>query len=211
MSEPTGLARFTRRATREAYSPSPAPKDERCELCGEAVPAGHRHLLDVRHRRLVCTCRPCSILFDRPEADQAYRLVPDRVVSLGALAIDAATWDALRIPVDVAFFFHDSAAGRTVAFYPGPAGATESLLDLPAWAALAMRAPALSVMQPDVEALLVRRQGAQASDCYVVPIDECYRLVGIIRTHWHGLSGGEEVWRELSAFFEALRGRAEAI
>jgi hypothetical protein len=43
-----------------------------------------------------------------------------------------------------------------VAFYPGPAGATESELPLPAWNRMVARDPRLAVLRPDVEALLVR-------------------------------------------------------
>jgi len=32
--------------------------------------------------------------------------------------------------------------------------------------------------------------------------------VGLIRTHWRGLSGGTEVWREIGSFFAALKKRA---
>jgi hypothetical protein len=41
-----------------------------------------------------------------------------------------------------------------------------------------------------------------------VPIDECYRLVGLIRVHWKGLSGGSEVWREIRKFFDSLKARS---
>ena len=38
---------------------------------------------------------------------------------------------------------------------------------------------------------------ARTAQYYIVPIDECYRLVGLIRMHWRGLSGGTEVWKEI--------------
>jgi hypothetical protein len=40
----------------------------------------------------------------------------------------------------------------------------------------------------------------------IVPIDRCYALVGLIRTHWHGIAGGEEAWDTISVFFSDLRG-----
>jgi hypothetical protein len=48
-----------------------------------------------------------------------------------------------------------------------------------------------------------------ASEYFVVPIDVCYRLVGLIRIHWRGLSGGTEVWQEIGKFFTELRARSE--
>jgi hypothetical protein len=90
------------------------------------------------------------------------------------------------------------------AFYPGPAGATESELDLTAWERIAARHPALATLRPDVEALLVRRDG----DCYLVPIDACYELVGRLRTLWRGFDGGPEAHAAVAAFFDELRKRA---
>ena len=115
-----------------------------------------------------------------------------------------AEWDALRIPIGLAFFVHNSVTGRVTALYPGPAGPTESLLALEAWREIAVRNEALAAMEPDVEALLVNRVGS-ARDHYLAPIDRCYELAGLIRIHWHGLSGGDEVWREIDGFFARLR------
>jgi hypothetical protein len=75
--------------------------------------------------------------------------------------------------------------------------------------------PVLSQLQPDIEALLVNRVGhahdLSAAEYYIAPIDECYRLVGLIRTNWKGLSGGSEVWVEIGRFFSELRSRAEIV
>ena len=64
-----------------------------------------------------------------------------------------------------------------MAYYPGPAGATESLLPLDAWEALVSQNPPLQKLQPDVEALLVNRAG-KARNYFIAPIDKCYELVG---------------------------------
>jgi sorbitol-specific phosphotransferase system component IIC len=73
--------------------------------------------------------------------------------------------------------------------------------------------PILNKIGPDVEALLVNRvglaRGVSAAEYYIVPIDACYKLVGLIRIHWRGLSGGTEVWKEIADFFTQLRTRAE--
>ena len=48
----------------------------------------------------------------------------------------------------------------------------------------------------------------ETRDHYRVGIDECYKLVGLIRTHWRGLSGGTAVWEEIGRFFAGLKERA---
>jgi uncharacterized protein DUF5947 len=181
---------------------------ERCELCGAAIDPEHRHLLDLRSRELMCACRACAILFDRREAGAGrYRLVGDRRLRIDDLALDDATWAELRLPVDMAFFFRHSGEGRVKAYYPGPMGPTESQLELDAWEALEADNPLLRTLEPDVEALLVNRSlGARRH--WIVPIDECYGLVGLIRTTWRGFTGGAEVWQGIRQRFEELDRRA---
>lgn len=196
----TRLARLAQRAQ---------PVLERCELCGAPLPGEHRHLLDLSSRELMCACRACSTLFDRGAAGGShYRLVPDRRLALD-LVLSDQLWEELRLPVDIAFLFRDSGEGRVKAYYPGPMGATESLLTLEAWEQLEAANPVLATMEPDVEALLVNRtQGARQA--WLVPMDECFTLVGVIRTHWKGLTGGRDVWHELAAFFAALDRRSKS-
>jgi hypothetical protein len=82
-------------------------------------------------------------------------------------------------------------------------GATESRLEHEAWEEIAAANPVLSEMEPDVEALLIdRTRGARRQ--WLVPIDDCFALVGVIRTRWRGFSGGKEVWQEIDRFFERL-------
>ena len=94
-----------------------------------------------------------------------------------------------------------------MAMYPSPAGAIESLLSLESWTEIAAEHPSLQKMEADVETLLVNRVGKPA-EYYIVPIDECYRLVGLIRMHWRGLSGGTDVWKEIHQFFGDLKTRS---
>ena len=205
-TSPLGSSRLRRLAQRQATQREAAL--ERCELCSAPIAPEHRHLLDLRDRELMCACQACSILFDRPQASEGhYRLVGDRRLTIGDFAMDDVAWAELRLPVDMAFFFHSSAEGRVMAYYPSPMGPTESLLGLEAWAALEVANPVLRTLAPDVEALLVNRaQGARGH--WLVPIDECYGLVGLIRTHWRGLTGGKEVWQEIGRFHEALDRRS---
>ncbi|HEX5435750.1 MAG TPA: DUF5947 family protein [Gemmatimonadaceae bacterium] len=181
-----------------------AASSPQCELCSEPIAREHRHLLNVPAHELLCVCRACAILFDRREAGGAhYRLVPDGCRYVDDLQLDDALWERLRIPVGMAFCFYSSLAERTVALYPGPMGAAESLLEPSTWDAVLAANPVLRSMEPDVEALLVNRARG-ARDHWIAPIDVCYRLVGLIRSTWKGLAGGQEVWSELERFFDDL-------
>lgn len=197
--------------------PRPAPpppervvaEEERCDLCGEPVPPQHRHLVDVDSRRLMCACRACTLLFDRPAAGGGHlKLLPTRRERLEQFQLDDRAWASLRIPVEMAFFFDSTPSERIVALYPSPMGATESLLELEAWTDLVAANPVLRELEPDVEALLVSRARGMREH-WRVPIDDCYELVAVIRTRWKGFGGGEEVWAELGRFFEDLPRREE--
>jgi hypothetical protein len=185
----------------------PRPVVERCDLCSAEVPAEHPHLLDLKSRQLLCACSACAILFDG--AHGSYRPVPRRLRMLSDFRLTDAGWDGLLIPIGLAFFFRRSETGKVVALYPSPAGATESQLPLESWQELVADNPVLQELEPDVEALLVNRVGG-AREYYRVPIDECYKLAGIIRTRWRGLSGGTEVWDEIGRFFTSLKERSGA-
>ena len=176
---------------------------ERCELCSAELSDDHEHLIEPKTRQLACACQPCAILFTG-RADTKYRRVPRRVRFLPDFRLTDSKWESLMIPIGMAFFFYSSTAGKMLALYPSPAGATESLLDLESWETVVEENPALRELEPDTEALLVNRVKG-ASDYYIVPIDECYKLVGLIRAHWRGLSGGAEVWEEIGRFFDGLK------
>src|SRR5207245_7904736 len=102
--------------------------------------------------------------------------VPDRYLYDPSFALTDAQWDALQIPVKMAFFFYNSVMDQTVVFYPSPAGATESLLPSETWDAVTAANPLFSSLAPDVEALLVYRRD-QASECYLAPIAASHALV----------------------------------
>jgi hypothetical protein len=184
--------------------PEPSPY-ERCEMCAAPVADVHQHVVNVGSRQLLCTCRPCFLLFSHDQAQLAYRAVPDRY--LGFPDVPAPVWEELELPVGVAFLFLNSILGRVVAFYPGPAGATESELDLRAWDRLLEAVPGLATLQPDVEALLVRAD-EQHVEAFVVPVDLCYELVGHLRRLWRGFDGGQEVRDQLDAIFAQVRSRS---
>lgn len=163
----------------------------------------HAHLVDPASRQLLCACTACALLFDSPDAKR-YRRVPTGVTRLHEFELSDADWDAFLIPINMAFFFRSSANRRIVAMYPGPAGGTESMLELEAWEALEANNPVLQTLDDDVEALLVNRI-AGAREYYRVPIDRCFELTGVIRQSWHGLSGGDGVREAIQGFFADLR------
>jgi hypothetical protein len=180
-------------------------------MCSRELAGDHQHLIEPEKRKLVCACDACALLFTTQEGTKLRR-VPRRTRFLPNFRMTESQWNGLMIPIELAFFFNSSPHGRVVAFYPSPAGATESLLALETWNDVVRENPLLAEMTPDVEALLVNRVGATRgvqAEYFIAPIDECYKLVGLIRMHWHGLSGGTEMWREIAAFFTALKEKAD--
>jgi hypothetical protein len=217
---PDEAAQVLARFARPRKPPTPG---EACEMCGEPVPDDHRHVVDLERRGLLCACRGCALLFSGPKAssrvsrdakvlgDDAaqgrYRTVPDRYLRIDPFDLSPRTWAALQIPVGVAFMVHNTQMEQTVAFYPSPGGSTESELPLDAWSDVVAANPALAHVEPDVEAVLVRT-GSDGDTCYVVPVDRCYELVGVLRTHWRGFDGGHEVREHLDRFFSDVDGRS---
>jgi len=195
---------------REARHPEVTRVEERCELCAEPISKDHSHLVDLEARSLLCACRGCYLLFTSDGAGGVhYRAVPDRYLAFPDFQLSSGQWDSLQIPVGIAFFFVNSSLGRVAAFYPGPAGATESELSLDTWEQVLAANPTLTTLQPDVEAFLVRAEPNHGGvECFLVPIDACYELVGRLRRSWHGFDGGREAHDELDEFFAGMRARA---
>lgn len=209
---------------RRVLNASPAADStKRCEMCSEAVGETHAHVVDLDSRELICACRACSYLFvSHGAAGGRYRAVPERYLRFTSFQLSENQWEALRIPVGMVFFFRNSRMERTVAFYPSPAGATESELAIDGFNDIVTNNPALGLVESDVEALLFTNGSAELSggqrdrreesavECFLVPIDVCYELVGHLRRLWRGFDGGQEVRARLASFFEELRRRARA-
>jgi Family of unknown function (DUF5947) len=178
-------------------------------MCGAHLEVEHRHVVNLTSRNLLCTCRPCTLLFAYDQAQLKYRAVPDRYLSFPDVRLPATLWDDLQIPVGLAFLFRNSTLERTVAFYPGPAGATESELPLDAWDGVVAEHPELGLAVPDVEAILLHAPAADRSGiaCYLVPIDRCYELVGRLRQVWRGFDGGQDARDQITAFFADISSR----
>lgn len=201
----TGAAIATlRRMMQRADRPRPG---ECCDMCGEPITASHSHVADTADHRLLCTCRGCYLLFTQQGAGSSRRkAVPEQCRAVPDFALAQELWDAMALPVDLVFLLAQTGPDGIAlgAYYPSPAGATESELDLAAWSDVAAAYPMLGAVEADVEAVLIRRQANGEFTCLVVPVDVCYELVGIVRQGWTGLSGGAEVWQRIEAFFADL-------
>jgi hypothetical protein len=185
------------RAIRRPRTPA-RPAGERCDLCAVDLSEPHRHLLDTGSREISCICQACSLLFGLEAASEGhFRLVPRRRLRLPDLPTTR-----LGVPVGLAYFV-PRADGTVDAHYPSPAGPTRWEVDPAAWRALVALHPALAGMKPEVEALLVNTTGSRR-ERWLVPIDDCFALVAIVRREWRGLSGGGTVWPEIDRFFAGL-------
>lgn len=192
-----------------ARPPAMAGAGERCEMCSESIDEDrHQHVVNVEARQLMCVCRGCYLLFTDSNAALRYRAVPDRHLAFSDFGVGAQLWSSLQIPVDLAFFFRNSVLGRVVALYPGPAGATESALEPQGWEKLAAADPRVDLITADVEALLMRSTPSGVQ-CFLVPIDSCYQLVGGLRRLWRGFGGGQDATVFVDTFFEGLAARAK--
>ncbi len=172
-----------------------------CEICGEATTDRHAHLVDVHARALACVCDPCAQTLG---GGGRYRRVPTDVKRVAALADDERWWPALGLPAGMAFFVPRGHGDVGVtAHYPGPAGATEGAVAREAWSDVARRCEAAGGIEPEVQALLVNRIDG-AREHWIVGVDRCWELVARVREHWKGLTGGDDMKRELARFFSEV-------
>jgi Family of unknown function (DUF5947) len=178
-------------------------------MCATEIAPAHSHVADLEQSSLMCVCRGCYLLFTHGTAGGGrYRGVPDRYARDPSRPLTMAEWDELQIPVGLAFFLYSSQRGEVSGFYPSPAGATECLLDLPAWARLAEAHPLLGAAARDVEAVLICR-GDAGVEYFIVPIDACYELAGRMRMLWKGFDGGTEARDSIEEFLAGVRARAK--
>jgi hypothetical protein len=179
---------------------------EQCEMCRTPVAARHGHVVDTKRRSLLCACRACFLLFTKGDARRSrYLAVPERHLCDPLRPVSVAEWDGLDIPVNSAFVLRTGAV--ITAFHPSPAGATERALSPGFWAEFAATHPLVAAAEPDVEAILFRR-GEDEVDCFLVPIDVCYRLVGTVRLYWSGMDGGDQVRDHIDELFAEIRDKA---
>jgi hypothetical protein len=189
------------RLIRSSADGAAAAKAEACDLCAAPVPDEHPHLYDAEHAEVRCACGPCSVLFAEGGAgDGRHRLVPRRRVRLPRVDTEV-----LGVPVGLVFFV-PRADGTVTAQGPSPAGAMAWEVDAAAWQRLTAMCPQLASVAPEVEALLVNTVHG-LDHHWIVPIDDCYRMVAVVRREWRGLSGGGRVWPAVERFFEDLTER----
>jgi hypothetical protein len=198
----SGVVSALRRLQMRELPDGPQPLDATCELCGTTTPEDHRHLLQMEERRIVCVCESCWAL---RSGDPEYLPTGSRFVWLEGFTLPSELWARFGIPIGLAFFLHGD--GSIAALYPSPAGATECELDLSAWEALVTLNPVLQTLGREGEALIVNRL-ADPPQFAIAPTDEAYRLVGLIKANWQGITGGAEVEQAVARFFEELRARA---
>ena len=206
----SGLRRFLRKETPTEQELAEA-RIPRCEMCNMSSGEDHGHVVDLESRAIMCVCRPCYLVFTPEGAGgKRFSAIPERYLHTDVFTLDQSTWESIGIPVRMAFFFTNSQLDADVCFYPSPAGATESLLPLEQWRGVLADNPDFADAQPDVEALLVNRTDG-GFECFLVPIDRCYHLVGLVKLNWRGFDGGTEAWTAIDAFFDDLRRRSRKV
>lgn len=181
--------------------------EEHCELCGAGLPSDHRHLLHLDERRMLCACETC---WSVRSGEASYRPAGVRTAWLADFQLPDEAWASFQIPIGLAFFMLTGRPEKVYAFYPSPAGATESEIDDAAWARLVELNPSLGGLEPECEALIVNRMG-EVHQHVIAPIDECYRLVGMIKASWEGISGGQGPQEAIDRFFVELHIRAASV
>jgi Fe-S cluster biogenesis protein NfuA/nitrite reductase/ring-hydroxylating ferredoxin subunit len=180
--------------------PEPVAETATCDLCPTGIGEDHRHLLKLDERRIVCVCETCWSLHS---GDPEFRPPGARSELLEGFVMSDELWSAFQLPVGLAFLLRSSVTHSVIAMYPSPAGATESELELTAWDALRAANPGLE-LEPDAEALIIDRTSAPHRYA-IVPTDQCYRLVGMVKASWEGITGGRGVGAAIDAFFAGLR------
>jgi Fe-S cluster biogenesis protein NfuA/nitrite reductase/ring-hydroxylating ferredoxin subunit len=180
--------------------------DGHCELCPVGLSDHHRHLLNLVERRIVCVCETCWSVHS---GDPEFRATGGRTVFLDDFELDAETWSSFQIPIGLAMILRSGLDGEIVTLYPSPAGVTEAEVDALAWMRMSADNSVLNDLAPDAEALIINRL-ADPPQYVIAPLDECYRLVGLIKSRWSGISGGPELVQTVAEFFAGLRGTAVA-
>jgi len=170
-------------------------KPQRCDLCGQALTEPHPHYFERAPRRLLCVCDLCGLVLGNDTG--RYSAVVSAIRWLPELKISPAQWQQLGSPVGLLFVYVDE-EGVPWGEFPSPGGMVRAEIDAGIWRELAGENPELAALRPYVEAWVAHRTPG-AEEYFLAPLDGCYRLAALIRQHWQGFSGGEQVQQEVAA------------
>lgn len=216
-------------------------RGERCDFCAVLLPEPHGHLIEVATRRIVCACDACALLFDNPAEQKFRRVPRRIRRLVDFQLTDAGWNDLLipinmafffhSTPAERVVAMYPSPAGAVESLLTLESW-TSMVADNPILVKMQPDVEALLVnrlqMQPSSLPSPLAGEGIRqaqpsgpgvrgnapsesTSNYYLAPIDECYKLVGLLRTNWRGLSGGTEVWKRIQSFFTELRERAAPV
>ena len=171
-----------------------------CDLCRSEVNEKHRHLLELSSRQIWCDCDACCLLFSE-SGENRFRLIPQRVTKL-EIDFDDAAWTKLGIPIGLAYF-QIRAPDQWLVGYPSPAGAVMASVEEEARNVLLMANTLVESLQREVEALVINRTSTE-HQAFIVPLDRCYQLIGIIRQNWEGWTGGPRINKQVDLYFDQL-------
>ena len=178
---------------------------ERCDFCSKPISPDHRHFADLTNMKFMCACEVCTVM----QAEKGeYRPIPQRYKFLDGFEMPESVWAQLKIPVNMAFIVYNSDRNQPIAFYPSPAGSMESELQLASWESLNEDNPELQSLAPDLEGFMINRLN-KPYEHFIVPIDSCYELIGLIRMTWQGIHGGEKIQDTVRGYFKDLKQRAD--
>ncbi|MGH9413873.1 MAG: DUF5947 family protein [Terriglobales bacterium] len=178
-------------------TPAANPEATRCEFCAQPLAPRHEHVITVDAGTVQCACIACALLFDRE--GQPLRRLPRDARFLAGFDLEPLEWAALAIPVKLAFLT------GLEAHYPSPGGLVTAAIEREVWDDIGSRHTELQSIRPGLEALLVNYL-EQPHQLFIAPLDQCYRLAGLVRSAWTGFSGGPDVGRIIRAFCLELRG-----
>jgi hypothetical protein len=180
--------------------------EERCNSCATALRPAHSHLVDCTSRRVLCICDVCAMMLAK-QSETRFRAVPSTPPRAPDIHVSEAQWSALSIPVGLAFIYTTDGSGQVYVMYPSPTGPIVSEVERESWSDIVRSNHILQSLKPYVEAFLVNRIGRKP-EYLLAPIDECYRLAGLVRRGWRGFSGGADLQEEVSIHLQELRRRA---
>ena len=134
-------------------------------------------------RRIICTCESCLAM---RAGDRELRPTGTRIVWLDDFDLPDEIWASFWIPIGLAFFIDSTRDRRLDGALPEPrrrdrVGARARHLG----AAADAEPGADGTLEADVEALIVNRM-TEPHEHVIAPIDECYRLVGMIKVELGG-------------------------